>query len=770
MRRVTASGFALAVYGFATMAGQILILRQLIAVLYGNELSIGLFLSAWLVLTALGSALLGPLLARLPWPEAVFGALQVLFGLCLVGELVVVRLARQIFYPEVLLGELVGVREILLVPPLILAPICVLSGAQFTVGSKMHRDPGLTYAAVAAGDLLGGLLVSSVLVLWLGPFALAGAVLVLSFVAAAVLARGRWRLALGVCTAAVAVALCLGRLPALLDVATLAREWAPLRVDSKVNSVHGEIVVTGTKELFTFYQGGEIVFQIPDEHTVEDLIHFPLLAHPRPRSVLLVGLGVAGGVAEALKHGVQRVDYAELDPRLYRVGLRYARLLGKRDIVQSLRDRRVRVFLEDGRLYIRRTHERYDAVLVNVPDPGTIQLNRFYTLEFFREVRRILNPGGIVSVTISSNPVFLGDNQARLNACVVRTMAAVFEHVALLPGDEMIVVGTTSEKPLATDAETLARRLRERKINNLYVTESYITVGCDRTQPFTREQVLAALARVPPLALNRDFFPVCNFYQTSFWSALIAERGEKSWAERVLGAAARTKLEHILAALVIIALLLSAAGRAAPRLGPLVLLGNVGAMAFVGLTLEVAILFAFQAIYGYVYYKIGMLDAAFMVGSVVGSRWGSALLRDREGWRSKRALSWMCVGISELGAAYTIAVPALIFALAQFRHAAATFVAMQVLFPVLAAVAGFLVGLIFPLACRLLVRGDEEEAQHRPAGLVYGADLAGAALGSFAAGAVVILAFGLWGTCAVAAAALALAGLAWAFVAPRALG
>ncbi len=48
----------------------------------------------------------------------------------------------------------------------------------------------------------------------------------------------------------------------------------------------------------------------------KEVAHFPLLAHPDPREVLLIGGGVAGDVRETLKHPVSSVTYVELDPLL----------------------------------------------------------------------------------------------------------------------------------------------------------------------------------------------------------------------------------------------------------------------------------------------------------------------------------------------------------------------------------------------------------------------------------------------------------------------
>ena len=61
--------------GFAATVGQILLLRELLVLFYGNEMSTALVLAGWLLWTALGSALSARLLAGTPPGDATLAAL-----------------------------------------------------------------------------------------------------------------------------------------------------------------------------------------------------------------------------------------------------------------------------------------------------------------------------------------------------------------------------------------------------------------------------------------------------------------------------------------------------------------------------------------------------------------------------------------------------------------------------------------------------------------------------------------------------------------------
>ena len=141
----------------------------------------------------------------------------------------------------------------------------------------------------------------------------------------------------------------------------------------------------------------------------------PLLGRP-VRSVAI--LGNAGGTT-ARAYGVfypdARIDGVEIDPAVTEAARRY---LGLDD------NPRLHVVTADARPFLRRTHSRYDLILVDAYRQPYVP---FYlaTQEFFRLVRARLRPGGIVALNVATVP---GDH--RLAEDVAGTLATVFPHVA----------------------------------------------------------------------------------------------------------------------------------------------------------------------------------------------------------------------------------------------------------------------------------------------------------------------------------------------------
>ena len=116
--------------------------------------------------------------------------------------------------------------------------------------------------------------------------------------------------------------------------------------------------------------------------------------------------------------------------------------MARRYVPDSLADPRIHVINSDGRLFVRQTPRQYDVVIADVPDPSTSQLNRFYTREFFAEVRRILLPGGVLSFSLGTYENYLSPELARLIGVAERTLREVFANVLILPGGRVFFLAS----------------------------------------------------------------------------------------------------------------------------------------------------------------------------------------------------------------------------------------------------------------------------------------------------------------------------------------
>jgi spermidine synthase len=141
----------------------------------------------------------------------------------------------------------------------------------------------------------------------------------------------------------------------------------------------------------------------------EMLAHPALTAHPRPRSLLIVGGGDGGLLRQALAYPLERVVLCEIDPEVIKVSRAYFPWLEP-----CLRDRRVELVLADANAFVLSSAEEFDIILVDSSDPvgpsAVLHQRRFY-----ERLKNILGPQGIVAAQAGSLLLHL-DSFRRENA------------------------------------------------------------------------------------------------------------------------------------------------------------------------------------------------------------------------------------------------------------------------------------------------------------------------------------------------------------------
>ncbi len=717
----------LVLLGFTAVTAQVLLMRELLMLFSGTEITLGFMLAGWLVWTALGSGVLGRLQFRSADPRQLVAVLEVLIALVLPLTILGARAGKSAL-TEVP-SEMLAPGVVLMASLAALAPFCALSGWLFAAGSRMcaaalgasaAKATGTVYLLEAAGSGAGGVLATVFLVRFLDVLQIA---LLLSFLnlaaAASLLIRARaFRRTALILFLTVLPGIVLPFVAPQLNIASLARLWRGFSLIANRNSVYGDLAVVSHEGSTTIYENSLPVVTVPDVAAAEEAVHYALLEHPSPESLLLIGGGVNGSLAEVLKHrSLRRVDYVELDPAILDLAAKYFSASWS----PVLADPRLHVHRVDGRLFLRTTAERFDVIIVYLPDPQTAQLNRFYTLEFFREAAKKLRTGGVLSLQLTSAENYISPAQADFLRSIRKTLGAVFSQLAFIPGDTLYLFASNSAGVLVDNSEGLLERLRRRGIQTSYVREYYLPF---EMSPDRMAELAAELRPLPTTPLNRDFSPVAYYFDTVLWSTRFGP-GASLWLERL----ENVSFGWVLATAVLAALGLAAFLRFLPaRLHSRLAAGySAAALGFTLIGLEILLLMGFQALYGYVYYELAIVVAMFMAGMALGC------------WQAMRRGDTVRSGdLRRLAVLQCAAALAPLVLWLLFRTAATTL--GPLLFSVLALLCGSLGGLQFPLASRIYFAGSPE-GRPNP-GTLYALDLAGSCLGALLFSAWLLPLFG----------------------------
>lgn len=185
-------------------------------------------------------------------------------------------------------------------------------------------------------------------------------------------------------------------------------------------TAYQRLVLTQNSKGFQLYLNGHLQFNSTDEYRYhEALVHPALAPLATPHHVLVLGGGDGLAVREILRYpSVASVTLVDLDPGMTTLSERFPPLAALSQA--SLQDARVTVVNEDAFVWIGRDpSQRYDAVIIDFPDPGTFAIGKLYTTRFYRLLRDRLKPNALVSVQCTSPLV-----APQSYWCIVHTLEA----------------------------------------------------------------------------------------------------------------------------------------------------------------------------------------------------------------------------------------------------------------------------------------------------------------------------------------------------------
>jgi spermidine synthase len=670
----------LVVMGMTSMLLQITILRLLLSTFSGNELDIGITLSLWLIYVGLGSYTATKVRHRYAF----------IISFILVAILAQpIALAIKAIRPALLLepGETVSLISTVLSTAVSLFPLCFVIGAQFPLAvsySGGSNAAGKVYGLEALGAFIGGVLFTFVISARIGAMELCLLIALINILIAAYVSRKKILILVLIIPLSFYF---------MFHKIAVSLPWHGMELAQTVESRYGEIAVVKVREQSSVYTNGHLIFTYPDIQSEELRAHLSMTLHPLPSKVLVIG-GSPGTLKEFLKYPVEGVDFVELDPKIVEVSFE---LLSTEDRY-AVKDRRIRIIVEDGRRFIKRLKiPAYDLIVLNLPPPSTANINRFYTSDFFTEAKGVLKDRGLLFLTIPQSTGYIGRSMQTASGSIYNSLKSVFRHVELTAQEYGGLFA--SGAPIDTDRETLENRFIKRKITTKHFNRYIFR---DAFSPLNVDYVRKRLGDTK--FINTDIQPSAYLYNLMLWAevhggmALKGLLGVRGW--------------HIISILVIA---LMAIFFLIFRRNKRVIYYSVFTSGFSGMSIVLTAILVYQAIYGYIYEMIGILSATFMIGL-----WAGASLTRH----TKRALKKL----------FYLELITITLALV-----APVFFKAEPLFYLLILLSGTITGAQFSTAN--LSIGEPEAG-----GRLYGMDLIGSFLGAFIPPMILVPLFGVYNT------------------------
>ena len=229
------------------------------------------------------------------------------------------------------------------------------------------------------------------------------------------------------------------------------------------------------------------------QYVQESQAHFPMLVAPRHRRVAVIGSGYGITAGTVGLYPVERVDAVEILPLIVKHGAHF-----ERGTHGYLGNSKIQTHIADGRHFLASATEPYDIISINVSDPYLPGSSSLFSAEFYRLVKRKLNPGGIVCQHIFGPDIVSLYHGFRSHFDHVRAVPAYRNGVSLLGSDAPIELRNSK---LLEDV-SLPMVLRDRSYSQIEYVERLLAIG---------DQQIAEMEKQAPDFINSDDFPRLEF-------------------------------------------------------------------------------------------------------------------------------------------------------------------------------------------------------------------------------------------------------------------
>lgn len=186
---------------------------------------------------------------------------------------------------------------------------------------------------------------------------------------------------------------------------------------SKQTKYQKLVLTQSNEDYWLFINGNQQLSTVDEIMYHEPLVHPLLKLYPKAKDILILGGGDGCAAREILKYdGVEKITLVDLDPEMTALATEHPVLS---EINQhAMEHEKVEVINQDGYTFLENDGRYFDIIIIDLPDPKSIELGRLYSYEFYKLCYKALRPNGLI-VTQAGSPYFA----ARAFKCIDKTMS-----------------------------------------------------------------------------------------------------------------------------------------------------------------------------------------------------------------------------------------------------------------------------------------------------------------------------------------------------------
>lgn len=254
------------------------------------------------------------------------------------------------------------------------------------------------------------------------------------------------------------------------------------RIVKKIKNSKQKIALAEQDGAFYVFANGSEMFSTAEgeDKYAEALIHVPMSVVQKRERVLIIGSGGGISTREVLRYPyVKEVTAVDIDPTIMDFGKNLEPIVRFNE--GSLNNPKVQTVIQDGRLFLENSLEKWDVIIIDVPEPTRLnpELGRLFSVEFYHILKEHLEPGGVMNVACSVSsemPSYYWAVQGTIKAAGFYVLPYHFDYIVEWGQDWGFCLAAT--KPISKNEVQIkvsTRYLNEERLNDMLRIPYYLS-------------------------------------------------------------------------------------------------------------------------------------------------------------------------------------------------------------------------------------------------------------------------------------------------------
>lgn len=455
MKQFSKSFFTFAM-GFFAIAAQTLLFREFITSFESNDIAVGVFFSSWFLWIAVAAMIFGKFEKLAAKFANNIRLILLLYIPAFAVQMLLILQAREL--AGIPSYALFPIKHMIMIAMIVNFPVSMMTGIVFPATCRWLTEEteipvSKVYLLEAIGSVSGGLAVTVLLFLEINSIMIFFLISFLVAIAVVLVYQNPIKRRKAMFPILILLVLMCGRFDRTYHHKIQQFKWAKLlpaeTYRGSFATARSEYLYGEYNKQFWIVKNGSVCTAVPEQESAARIIATNLSQNPKATEILVIGSGF-NICHELLKSSqIKRIYWFYPD---YQFIEKVNSLLpAEKQIISP----RLTIVKKDIRNFLEDKYSNLDLVIINLRNPESASLNRYFTEGFFTIIKNKLSSSGVLGVKVSSGENVIGTELAYIGATLKATLQKVFPKVVIKAGESTWFIASDNQK-ITVDPEILA--------------------------------------------------------------------------------------------------------------------------------------------------------------------------------------------------------------------------------------------------------------------------------------------------------------------------